>query len=126
MVWLTIAQVAGNAFIELLERHPKKPRSISLPVLMAYCTEVQAILREQGIRSYSTFHRDGWDDLAIRKHFSFDGPKNEPRATIILRENYNAKELRREFREYLSLEVLKAFTCDRAVEVLGINKALDI
>lgn len=121
MIYITIEETAGNAFIALLEHDPNVKRTISCHVIFLYCYEVQDILHEQGIETCNLFSDLTWRYLGLEnKYFDFDYDDGD--CHVDLRDDCTPDDLRKEFRDCLNLDVLKAFTSKRALAVLGINE----
>jgi hypothetical protein len=117
--FIGVADLAGNALIELLERN--NTRTVTFKQLRDYGTEVKQYLDEQKIETVLLYNTDEIVDMSIN-YATFFTVENfgQDDAYIKLKENINKKELWMCFRSPFSVKTILAFTNDNVVKNSGL------
>ena len=112
MYYIEIENLVANALIERLEKFNK--RSITFSALDSYCNAVVANLKEGKKDVITIFSRES-TEMFFHDYTDFFDVSED---AITLKDNIELKKLKEIFRINLALDVLLAFSCDKAIEVL--------
>lgn len=118
-IFIGIEDLAANALIELLERTGK--REISLEKLYEYGTVVVKILLDKGEEAALLLSKYGTNELIADYSDMFELRTDGTGAnSIALKKQITADDLRKKFRVYLPLYLLRVFKDEKSVSVLGV------
>ena len=114
MYSISFGDLAANALIELVERTGR--RTVSFKTLDEYGDAIVNALHRQNIESCLSVNTP--ETNRFRKDCSHYFEFNEIENTITLKDSVDTKILRYRFRQRLSLDELKAFVSEAAIEIL--------
>lgn len=118
-VYIGIEDLAANALIAVLAKGNR--RFISYDDIRNYGNKVIEILNEKEPKAVLIMSGNNTDALFRNYSDFFEEREYEGKNGIFLREEKEVFDLIREFRGYLSIDVLLAFVNKSAVAVLGVS-----
>ena len=117
--YVYIEDLVANALIELIEKN--SCRQIKFSQLVQYGTIIVKYLRDNNTDAILLVSKEYANAMIINYSDYFEIRNfGSPEASISLKENVNAEDLRENFRAYMSFEMLLAFTHAKALSVLGV------
>ncbi len=117
-VYIGIEDLVANALIELLEK--KKCRKVYFKELDEYGALVIKYLNERNEQAVLLLSKER-TNVFLHDYSAFFEPFSDKEADgIKLKENVDAVTLWKQFRSYLSVDVMMAFMSKEAVSALGV------
>lgn len=115
--YIEIEDLVANALIETLKKGDK--RFLTYREIEGYGAEVVQILKENGEKAVLILSRDNTEAFFRNYSDFFEEKELRGNLGISLKDGKKVEDLIRQFRGYLSLDVLLAFMNDRSIRVLG-------
>ncbi len=116
MYYIKLEDLVANALIEIIERIGR--RTVSFTQTDKYCEAVSEKLRDQNIEAIPNFSSNETDRFFREYSNLFEIKETTSGMSVTLQDGFSTQDLRKRFRMRLSLDLLKAFTCDKAVATL--------